>query len=71
MADTIDERIVSRDYVVDRQRSATIKNAMRDRCVGDIVNAARSPSGDRPRAVAPVLSVASGLFLPLGEAIHL
>jgi len=37
--DTIDERIVSRDYVVDRQRSATIKNAMRDRCVGDIVNA--------------------------------
>eukprot|EP00668_Euglena_longa_P031391 GGOE01040585.1.p1 GENE.GGOE01040585.1~~GGOE01040585.1.p1 ORF type:complete len:1012 (-),score=411.69 GGOE01040585.1:39-2705(-) len=36
--DTIDERIVDQDFVVDRQRSALIKDAMRERCVNDIVS---------------------------------
>ena len=35
--DTIDERIVDQDFVVDRQRSTLIKDAMREKCVTEIV----------------------------------
>ena len=36
--DTVDERIVDQDFTADRQRSTTIKDAMREKCVNDLVS---------------------------------